>query len=95
MFSAIETQCSSLLSIANGIIIYSTAGTPNYPLGTIATYFCNVGFFLDLNSGSVTRTCIDDGDNDAEGVFSRQAPACIGKSALINHARGCTMIFKI
>ena len=95
MFSAIETQCPSLRSIANGIITYSTAGTPNYPLGTTATYSCNAGFALDLNSGSEIRTCIDDGDNDAEGVFSGQASACIRKSVLINHALGCTMIFKI
>ncbi len=27
----------------------------------------------------MTRTCFDDLDNDAEGVFSGQAPACISK----------------
>ncbi len=26
------------------------------------------------------RTCMDDMDNDAEGVFDRYAPRCIGKS---------------
>ena len=77
--------CPPLSSITNGAIAYSNPGTPNYPLGTIATYSCDAGYVLDLTSGgSETRTCIDDGDNDAEGVFSGQAPACIGKSALIN-----------
>ena len=27
----------------------------------------------------MTRTCFDDLDNDAEGLFSGQAPACIRK----------------
>ena len=29
----------------------------------------------------MTRTCLDDLDNDAEGEFSGQAPACIRKSS--------------
>ncbi len=28
----------------------------------------------------MTRTCVDDMDNDAEGVFNRQAPKCARKS---------------
>ena len=83
MFAAIE--CPSLPSIANGMILYSNTGTPNYFLGTVATYSCDTGFFLDLSGGSETRTCIDDGDNDAEAIFSGLAPACICKSALIKH----------
>ena len=73
-------ECPPLLDIANGMISYSVSGTPNHPLGTVATYSCNAGFVLDLTVGSEMRTCIDDGDNDAEGVFSGQAPACIRKS---------------
>ena len=65
------------------MILYSNAGTPNYPLTTVATYSCNAGFVLDLSVGSETRTCIDDGDNDAEGVFDMQEPACVRKSILI------------
>ena len=50
----------------------------------MATYACDAGFVLDLSlGGSMTRTCFDDLDNDAEGVFSGQAPACIRK-LLIN-----------
>ncbi len=68
--------------IDNGVIVYSTALTPenNYGLDTVATYICNSGFRLDLaEGGSETRTCVDDMDNDAEGVFDRQAPRCVRK----------------
>ena len=53
----------------------------------MATYDCDAGFVLDLSlGGSVTRTCFDDLDNDAQGVFSGQAPACIRKlSAYSNY----------
>ena len=81
MFAAIE--CPSLPGIANGMIVYSNTGMPNYSLGTLATYSCDTGFALDFTGGSETRTCIDDGDNDVEGIFSGQAPACVRKSALI------------
>ena len=64
------------------MISYSTTGTPNYALRTVATYSCNTGFVLDLTGGrSVTRTCGDDGDGDALGVFSGSAPSCVGRSA--------------
>ena len=46
----------------------------------MATYACNVGFFLDLSGGgSETRMCVDDGDMDGLGVFDQQAPTCIRK----------------
>ena len=64
------------------MITYTTVGTPNYALGTVATYTCDTGFVLDLSIGSETRTCIDDGDNDAEGVFDMQEPACVRKSTI-------------
>ena len=48
-------------------------------------YICNTGFFLDLSlGGTMTRTCMDDGDNDAEGVFDGQAPICVRKSGNSN-----------
>ncbi len=73
-------QCSPLLAITNGVITYAPDTIPNYDLGTVATYECNSGFVLDLSlGGSMTRTCFDDLDNDAEGVFSGQAPRCIRK----------------
>ena len=60
------------------MITYSTVGTPNHALGTVATYSCNVGFVLDLTVGSEMRTCEDDG-MDAFGMFSGQAPSCVRK----------------
>ena len=73
-------QCSPLTAITNGVITYAPDITPNYDLGTVATYDCDTGFALDLSlGGSMTRTCFDDLDNDAEGVFSGQAPRCIRK----------------
>ena len=47
----------------------------------MATYACDTGFILDLSlGGSEMRTCVDDMDNDAEGVFDNQAPICVRKS---------------
>ena len=52
-------------------------------MGTVATYFCDARYALDLSVGSRTRTCTDD-DNvaDAIGKFDGQAPTCVGKSLL-------------
>ncbi len=73
-------QCSSLEPIPNGVITYALDNTPNYDLRTLATYACDTGFILDLSlGGSEIRTCVDDMDNDAEGVFDRQAPRCVRK----------------
>ena len=73
-------ECEPLPAIANGAITYAPDSVPNYSLGTTATYSCNAGFSLDLSAGSDTRTCVDDGDNGAEGVFTGQAPTCVRKS---------------
>ena len=73
-------QCSPLMAITNGVITYDPDITPNYDLGTVATYDCDTGFVLDLSlGGSEMRTCVDDNGLDAIGVFDRQAPRCIGK----------------
>ena len=57
---------------------------PNYELGTVATYSCDAGFVLDFSlGGTETRTCVDDGDNDAEGIFDGQAPTCVRKFHMI------------
>ena len=61
--------------------MYAPDSVPNYRLGTTATYSCNAGFSLDLSAGCEKRTCVDDGDNDAEGVFNFRAPTCVCKSA--------------
>ncbi len=78
--SVAAIQCNPFDGIENGVITYAPDTTPNYDLGTVATYACDAGFVLDLSlGGSMTRTCVDDEDNDAEGVFSGQAPRCIRK----------------
>ena len=73
-------ECPPLSLIDNGMIIYSPDDTANYELGTVATYVCSSGFRLDFSQGgSETRTCVDDMDNDAEGVFDRLPPRCVRK----------------
>ncbi len=74
-------QCPPVLAIPNGVITYAPDNTPNYDLGTVATYACNAGFVLDLSiGGSEIRTCVDDNGLDAIGEFDRQAPRCVRKS---------------
>ena len=73
-------ECPPLDPITNGVITYAIDTTPNYDLGTVAAYDCDAGFVLDLSLGrSVTRTCFDDLDNDAEGMFNGQESRCIRK----------------
>ena len=81
LFDIIRTaiECEPLPAIANGVITYAPNSVSAYSLGTTATYSCNTGFSLDLSAGSEARTCVDDGDNDAEGVFDGQAPTCVRK----------------
>ena len=76
--SVAAIQCLPLEEIENGLITYFfDDDTPNFDLGAVAIYACNDGFSLD--GGTEIRTCVDDLDNDAEGVFNGQAPACIRK----------------
>ncbi|XP_064386678.1 E-selectin-like [Halichondria panicea] len=71
-------ECPPLAGITNGFITYTIDNTPNYDLGTVATYVCDAGFVLDLSLGrSEIRTCIDDNGLDTIGVFDRQAPRCV------------------
>ncbi len=72
-------ECRVLPVFTNGMIVYATDVILNFDLGTTATYSCNDGYTLDLSIGVEVRTCIDDGDNDAVGVFSDQEPACVRK----------------
>ena len=82
VFTRTDVVCEPLPDIENGMISYSTTGSPNYSPGTVATYSCDAGFVLDFSGGaSETRTCGDDGDGDALGEFSGTAPSCVGKSA--------------
>ena len=50
--------------------------TPNYDLGTMATYECNPGFYL---MGDDERNCTAGNGTSAIGVFDKQEPACVRK----------------
>ena len=81
LFTHTVIECEPLSVIENGFITYSSTGSPNYALETVATYSCYAGYVLNLFVGFEMRTCEDDGDNDALGVFSGGTPSCVGKSA--------------
>ena len=74
-------ECEPLPPIVNGFITYAPGpdNSANYKLGTIASYTCYSGYFLELSSNSETRTCRDDDGKDAFGKFDGQAPTCVGK----------------
>ena len=80
IFAAIE--CEPLDNIANGFVTYAVDNVANYSVGTVATYSCNTGFFLDLSDGSETRTCVDDG-MDTTGIFDGYDPTCLRKLTII------------
>ena len=67
--------CPPLPAIINGIISYSPDVTPDYDLGTEATYTCEAGFYLE---GNEVRVCMDD-DGYTIGVWSDQEPSCVRK----------------
>ncbi|XP_064386513.1 sushi, von Willebrand factor type A, EGF and pentraxin domain-containing protein 1-like [Halichondria panicea] len=67
-------MCPPLLTITNGTISYSPDVTPDYDLGTEATYTCEAGFYLE---GNEVRVCMDDDGMDAIGVWSGQEPSCV------------------
>ncbi len=70
----IALQCPPLPPIENGMITYSPDLTPDYDIGTVATYVCNAGFVLDLTTeGSEIRTCV------ASREWNDQEPRCIRK----------------
>ena len=70
------TTCSDLTNLANGTISYSPDVTPDYDLGTEATYTCEAGFYLE---GNEVRVCMDDDGMDVIGVWSGQEPSCVRK----------------
>ncbi len=82
MHTAIE--CPPLPTFTNGMISYSPDISPNFDLGTDATYTCDAGFFLDVTASSQVRTCIDDYGMDTIGVWSVQEPSCIRKLSTMN-----------
>ena len=63
--------------ITNGMISsYSPDVTPDYDLGTEATYTCEAGFYLE---GNEVQVCMDDDGMDAIGVWSGQERSCVRK----------------
>ena len=75
-------ECLPLMSIDNGFITYAPDTTPNYALGTVATYSCNTGYTLDLSVGSRTRTCTRNG---MIGEFDGRAPTCVREFIILRH----------
>ena len=74
--------CPSLNKSDNVDITYTpNVGTDHHNLGTVATYSCNKDYFLNMSAvnSSQIRTCVDDKNNDAEGVFNGTAPTCVRK----------------
>ena len=68
----VAIECPTL-SLADGMVTFAADTTPNFAIGTVATYTCNAGFAL---VGIITRTCVDDDQADIIGVWSRSAPTC-------------------
>ncbi len=76
-FLPTAVDCMVLPEIPNGKpIVYATDMSPDFELTTTATYCCIDDYFL---VGDEVRTCIDNNDNDADGVFTGQAPRCVRK----------------
>lgn len=61
--------CVDLSEISNGFIIYDNEQIPR-PLGTVALYECNLGFFL---RGEQNRTCVE---ASGVGVFDGVESVC-------------------
>ena len=74
LYPAIE--CEPLPDIANGNISYADDMTPNYEVGTIATYECDDGYYL---MGDDERNCTAGDGSSTTGVFDRQEPTCVRK----------------
>ncbi len=64
--------CPPLLEIANGMISYSPDNTPDYIIGTVATYSCNQGY--SLVDGFTTKVCKEVGRSPA--MFDGSTPIC-------------------
>ena len=65
--------CSGLPALTNGDISYSTTatgGSKPWPVGTVATHTCDLGFVL---SGNGQRTCQNSGE------WNGSPPTCDGE----------------
>ncbi len=75
-YACIAIQCQESISLVNGIISYDPESPP-YVIGTVATYNCNAGYFLN---GTLLRNCTNDEPNE-RGVWSTSGsePLCEGE----------------
>ncbi len=64
--------CPPLLPLANGMISYSPDNTPDYTIGTVATYSCNQGYYL--TDGFTTKVCREVVRSPA--MFDGPTPIC-------------------
>ena len=68
-YSTAAITCPSLSPLTNGVISYSPDTSSPYDIGTMATYSCNVGFFLE---GDMARAC------NNVGTWDGTNPSCTG-----------------
>ena len=73
---SLAIECEPLPAIANGMITYADDTTPNFDLGTTATYACDDGYYL---MGNDQRNCFAGDGTSATGVFDGQEPTCVCK----------------
>ena len=85
-------ECEPLPDIANGRITYAEDTTPNFDLGTVATYECDDGYYL---MGEDQRNCTAGDGSSAIGVFEGQAPTCVRKLKLFTLAYVCILYIHI
>ena len=71
---SLAAQCPPLPVIANGMIAYGPDTTPDYDVGTVATYVCDKGFNL---FGAMTRVC------QSDRTFSDSPPVCTQRRKLL------------
>ena len=74
--STTAIECEPLPNIANGSISYAPDMTPNFDLGTTATYECDDGFYL---MGEDERNCTAGDGSSAIGMFNGEEPTCVRK----------------
>ena len=75
--------CDELPAISNGGVSYAqTDLTPEFGVGTVATYSCNEGYQLITNPGDEMRMCVDGGDGNG-GEFDGAQPSCERKQCLL------------
>ena len=72
LYSTTAIECPSL-NLPNGTIAYTADTTPEFKIGTEATHMCDTGFAL---FGDMSRTCMDDDQEDIVGMWSGSAPTC-------------------